>query len=188
MRKIRPGEIGCTLSHQKCYRKIIDEQLPCALILEDDLLPGADFDSLISLLEPLLSTPEPRVILLSGDFWWLTSRPLDDTHRLARLFDGYMTHAYLINRAGACRIFDDRPGYIADDWRYLIRKGLHVYGLLPHAVDQDRSGAFVSSINRSRPQRLETRWLRFRSRIWREPFKNLRKQLLRKAGRYEAVE
>ena len=187
MRKIRSGEIGCTLSHQKCYRKIIENGLPYALILEDDLLDGADFDALTRLLEPLLRTSEPRIILLSGDFWWLTSRPIDATHRLARLFDGYMAHSYLINQAGARRIISDRPGYIADDWRYLIHKGLHIYGLLPHAVNQDRSGTFTSSINQSRPERLDTAWLRFWSRIRREPFKNLRKKLLRRIGHYEPI-
>ena len=36
----RPGEIGCTLSHQKCYCKMVKEGIPCALILEDDIVLG----------------------------------------------------------------------------------------------------------------------------------------------------
>ena len=34
---VRPGEIGCTLSHQKCYRKIIEDNESYALILEDNV-------------------------------------------------------------------------------------------------------------------------------------------------------
>ncbi|MCY6319736.1 glycosyltransferase family 25 protein [Bacteroides uniformis] len=40
--KVRPGEIGCTLSHQKCYKKIVEEHLPYALILEDDISLSVD--------------------------------------------------------------------------------------------------------------------------------------------------
>lgn len=40
--KVRPGEIGCTLSHQKCYKKIVEERLPYALILEDDISLSVD--------------------------------------------------------------------------------------------------------------------------------------------------
>lgn len=184
MGKVRPGEIGCTLSHQKCYRKISEEQLPCALILEDDLTEGADFDALTVLLAPLLDNPEPRVILLSGNFWWLTSRPINDTFRLARVFDGYLTHAYLINLAAARLLVEQRPGYLADDWRYLIRKGLRLYGLLPHAVGQDHA-AFTSTIDHKKRQPLDTRRQRIWCRIRREPFKHLRKQLLGKVGHHE---
>ena len=46
---VRPGEIGCTLSHQKCYKKIIDENIPYVLILEDDAaLPKDHFEEILS--------------------------------------------------------------------------------------------------------------------------------------------
>lgn len=32
-----PGEIGCLLSHRKACQKIVDENISCALILEDDV-------------------------------------------------------------------------------------------------------------------------------------------------------
>lgn len=32
-----PGEVGCFLSHRKCWQKIVDDQLDYALIVEDDL-------------------------------------------------------------------------------------------------------------------------------------------------------
>lgn len=39
----RPGEIACFLSHRECWRRIVEENLPSAAILEDDLhfAPGA---------------------------------------------------------------------------------------------------------------------------------------------------
>ncbi|WP_407217287.1 glycosyltransferase family 25 protein [Enterobacter hormaechei] len=32
-----PGEVGCALSHQEIYKKIIYENIDAALILEDDV-------------------------------------------------------------------------------------------------------------------------------------------------------
>jgi glycosyl transferase family 25 len=183
--RMRPGEIGCTLSHQKCYHRIVDERIPCALILEDDLKEGADFGAAVRLLEPLLDTPAPRAILLSGRFWWMTARQIDRTHRLARVFDAFLTHAYMINLAGARVLVDDRPGYIADNWRYLIRRGLHLYGVVPHFADQDHE-MFASLIQGHRRDRnFGSWWWRLWARIRREPFKRLRKRMLEKAGRLE---
>ncbi len=43
----RTGEIGCFLSHRECWRRIVDEALPCAAIFEDDLHFGGDAASLL---------------------------------------------------------------------------------------------------------------------------------------------
>ena len=36
-RKLNRGEIGCTLSHRKCYATLLESDAPYALILEDDI-------------------------------------------------------------------------------------------------------------------------------------------------------
>lgn len=50
------GEIGCYLSHYRLWQRIIDEDLPCALIMEDDAVPEADFpvvlDQIMAISEP----------------------------------------------------------------------------------------------------------------------------------------
>ena len=33
-----PGEVGCTLSHQECYRRLLNSDEEVALILEDDIV------------------------------------------------------------------------------------------------------------------------------------------------------
>ncbi|MDR0747878.1 MAG: glycosyltransferase family 25 protein [Helicobacteraceae bacterium] len=48
------GEIGCTLSHNLLYKKMIDEDVQRAIILEDDALID---DDALSLLEPLSRLP-----------------------------------------------------------------------------------------------------------------------------------
>ena len=41
-RPLARGEIGCTLSHLECYKKIISQDLAGAFIFEDDVVFSAD--------------------------------------------------------------------------------------------------------------------------------------------------
>jgi glycosyl transferase, family 25 len=45
------GNLGCTLSHRKIYKKIVDEKIEWAIILEDDAVLDADFAGLIGDIE-----------------------------------------------------------------------------------------------------------------------------------------
>ena len=47
------GEIGCALSHLKIYKKIVEDRIPIALILEDDvcLAKGIDIKTINLLLQ-----------------------------------------------------------------------------------------------------------------------------------------
>lgn len=44
--QLTPGEIGCFESHRRLWRKIVDEAIPAACILEDDMLVADDFATL----------------------------------------------------------------------------------------------------------------------------------------------
>ena len=46
-RALQPGETACFLSHRECWRRIVDDALPCAAILEDDLHLAPDAGSLL---------------------------------------------------------------------------------------------------------------------------------------------
>jgi len=45
--KLRPGEIGCFLSHRRIWKKMVDESIPQLLILEDDIEMLPNFDQLL---------------------------------------------------------------------------------------------------------------------------------------------
>lgn len=62
-RPLTLGEIGCSLSHRKAWDKIIAEQLPYALILEDDFILEPNWKQ--GLLAILRGKPEFDVIKLS---------------------------------------------------------------------------------------------------------------------------
>ena len=49
------GEIGCALSHLKIYQKTVDEDIPYALILEDDTVFDTEFPKYLKEIENFLS-------------------------------------------------------------------------------------------------------------------------------------
>ncbi|WP_367278723.1 glycosyltransferase family 25 protein [Malikia sp.] len=38
-RRLTAGELGCFLSHLRCWQLLVERDLDCALILEDDFAP-----------------------------------------------------------------------------------------------------------------------------------------------------
>lgn len=102
------GVVGCYLSHLAVYQAVVDEQLPVALVLEDDARLSAK-------VLPLLQAGVPRP---DFDYCWLDSDPHNDRGpvfydrdaavelapgiRAHRLSAGPQTlHAYLISQEGA---------------------------------------------------------------------------------------
>lgn len=147
LREVRPGEIGCTLSHQKCYRKLAESADTCVLILEDDMVILEDIERTVRKLEGLMDTEEPRIVLLSGWYWYLKTYRFMDHLKLAGVYDAFLTHAYVINRSAARLLLEERPFITADDWRYIRKKGIRLQAVLPHLVGQDWSGEFQTFVN-----------------------------------------
>jgi glycosyl transferase family 25 len=50
-RSLRPGEVGCALSHAAVYAEIVKRGLPWALILEDDAVLRQDLPQVLSTIE-----------------------------------------------------------------------------------------------------------------------------------------
>lgn len=146
-KEVRPGEIGCTLSHQKCYRKLLDSGDKYVLILEDDIVVRQNVDVIFPDIEKMLNADAPRIILLSGWYWYLGTKAIKEQYRLAYVYDAFLTHAYAINREAASLLIERRPFITADDWYYIRKKGVELYAMLPHLIDQDWSGNHPTSIN-----------------------------------------
>lgn len=135
------GEIGCTLSHQLCYKKIAEGPDECALILEDDLLVRNkdinDINIILCALEEYLKIDVPMVLLLSGDYWWTKKDRFKDGYSIAHVFDAICTQSYAINKAAAKILIHKRPCFLADDWRFLT-SNIKFRAICPHLMDQDR--------------------------------------------------
>lgn len=146
-RLMNPGEIGCALSHQKIYRKMIEEDLPYVLIFEDDAVLSPDIVKVLPELEKNIK-PNQLITMAKCD---LTLKkqdiPLTEIYNLSKPYMvkyGSMaqTPGYLITKEAAAKILEiNFPVYIpADSWgRY--RKIIDFRGVTPTQtlVHQDMS-------------------------------------------------
>ena len=99
---ITKGEIGCALSHYFLWKRIVDEQLPYALILEDDVTIGHDF--LATVEKQLEHAPE-------YDLMYLGRKPLRESSEtiidsFVKVKYSYGTHAYLLTYQGAKKLVE----------------------------------------------------------------------------------
>lgn len=53
-RELKPGEVGCSLSHNAIYNKIVSEEIPYALILEDDIIINENLPIFLNSIEKYL--------------------------------------------------------------------------------------------------------------------------------------
>lgn len=133
-RNPRPGEIGCTLSHQKAYRIAARSEKPL-LILEDDVYPIGDVDSALPEIEKILTASRPTIIMLGCAALYrpLSSRQLDrrfgNNARIAEELGinanpyryCFGTYAYALNPSAAKLLITERPFFTADSF-LLFRK------------------------------------------------------------------
>lgn len=182
-RELRPGEIGCTMSHKKCARLLLDSTEPFALFLEDDLIWRAEnLAEIFQPLENILNTNEPRIILLSGDYWYRKLLPLEGKYKLADVVDAVCTQSYLINRAAAVKLLALGNWHLADDWWAIRKFGIKLMALHPHVADQNRADVdtVIAQVygglkreNLTFPVKMQTYW------------RSLVDKMLVKSGRFE---
>jgi len=143
-RDLVPAEIGCALSHIYVYRKMIECNIPVALILEDDVVLPENLTKVLNALEHLPCMKSPSVILLSpGQGYESRAKPLTDEHSLVPYRTGFYTHAYVITMEGARVLLKELypVADVADCWARLRR--LHIVSLfivIPCLVIQDQIG------------------------------------------------
>lgn len=115
------GEIGCCLSHLKIYSKMIDENIRCACILEDDIFILENFNKQLELLSKWLEQEKPIVVRLN--------MPIEDIQSNAiAIRDHHFTSAcsYCLNLAAAKTLLKDNyPMHtVADDWPHWDKRGI----------------------------------------------------------------
>ena len=130
-RVINGGEVGCTLSHFKCYNRLAQSDERFVLILEDDVtimrdLKELDWDKVTE----FMSVDEPRIMFLSGDYWYWDKKPF------TRVFSAVGSYAYFINKAAAQRIaIIKKPSNVADDWDVYKQLGVKLFAVHPYMID-----------------------------------------------------
>ncbi len=111
-RELLLGEIGCTLSHKNIYRRMVDENISEALVLEDDVYFEPFFQSAFASLR---KRPKNSDLVLLGHHsgaggqslksFWGAKRTEDFIYyRLADL--GFGTYGYFITLEGAKKLLE----------------------------------------------------------------------------------
>lgn len=139
-RSLTLPEIGCALSHLKLMRKMVDEKIPVALVLEDDALLSPEMPTLLCKLKLALHPDVAQIALLNhiGKYRVRGARPLGvGAYALYEHYEGFNAHGYVITRAGAVEMlrYFDRIRHPIDYWATLRQSaGLEISALVPYAI------------------------------------------------------
>ena len=134
--RARNGEIGCALSHQSIYRRMIDENLAAACIVEDDVTLSSRFPEVAGEVEGFLSAAgvSPGVVLLSESFGAAKKSPSHGKCRISPVARENSTCGYALNVAAAKRLLEINFPLKStiDDWpRWRKRGGVSLFGSSP---------------------------------------------------------
>lgn len=95
-RKIEMGEIGCAVSHYRIMQRMVEQNIPCACILEDDVEIHSNFKETLDKVEKWITPSLPQVVLLSNH----TNEP-ESGDEIISVSRGVCTEAYVLTIAAA---------------------------------------------------------------------------------------
>ncbi|WP_253694931.1 MULTISPECIES: glycosyltransferase family 25 protein [unclassified Treponema] len=125
-RQLSLGEIGCALSHKAIYKKMIDEDISQALILEDDIAILPNFFEVYTAISQI--NVGNKVVLLGTT----AKKPMKKLWK-KKLFNNYSmylvlnsyggTYGYVIGLDAAKKIYysNEKVFTVADNWKYYRR-------------------------------------------------------------------
>ena len=139
-RDVRPTEVGCTLSHKKCAKALLESSDKVALVLEDDLVwQSEQIEGVFDAIYDYMNVDEPIIFLLSGDYWFKRIDDFSCGYSIATVWDAVCAQAYLINRPAAEKLLSMENWHLADDWYEIRNAGITLKALYHHVADQNRA-------------------------------------------------
>ena len=125
-RELRPGEVGCALSHAFVYKEVARRTLPCAFVLEDDAILSDDVPGVLERLEKGELRQGEIVFLERCDYVLpFSSRRLIGKYRIAtpilvKLGSTAQAAGYVVSLEAARRIMDANipVAFPADNWGF----------------------------------------------------------------------
>ncbi|EQC1409824.1 glycosyltransferase family 25 protein [Providencia rettgeri] len=152
------GEIGCALSHLSIYKKMVNENIEQALVLEDDAVLPHNIEDIISKIKLLDSKRSPNIFLLSKIDSYIKNQKLDNN--IFKVYQAICSHAYIINKKAAKNIIKIQTPvrYESDMWRYFrYFNCANVYAYIPSVVSSDDEEKITSSLEKDRSPLLKKR-------------------------------
>lgn len=159
------GEIGCALSHLAIYKKMVNENIEQAFVLEDDATLPHNIEDVISKIQKIDKLTKPNIYLLSCVDSYIKNQKIDDN--VFKVYQAIRSHAYIINKKAAKRLisFQTPIKYEADMWWYFrYFNCANIYCLIPSVIPYDDETKNISLIEHERLPLIELRE-KYRSRL-----------------------
>jgi len=136
-KRLSEAEIGVAMSHVGVYRRMVKDQIPVALVFEDDVALGPDFPAALVRAEAFVDPAKPQLLVFSGYGVEGAERLPPEIRRESSI---WCADAYCLTLAAAKLILkaNDPVITVADSfkrWRRFF--GLELYRVLPATVRQD---------------------------------------------------
>jgi len=135
------GQRGCAQSHINIWRHILKENLPYAMILEDDACFDKAWRQKLELAQEQIQDPEWDAIFLN------VSEPMTPTHQWQRVQDQYLTGGYILSQKGVRKILALFEGYYgSSDWMTTRLQTMgHSYSYFPWLIIQEGDESTIGS-------------------------------------------
>ncbi|KKB47564.1 MULTISPECIES: glycosyltransferase family 25 protein [Parabacteroides] len=161
------GEVGCTLSHLECYKKLLASDQEFALIVEDDIgfKWNEPYDDILKISARYIRSKKPLVLLNFAFFDYMGKGiSVKDNYKIYKTYKAASATIYFINRQAANMIVSAGPPFwVADDWSLFRRKGIRIDALYPSFVyHNDNSCSSIGSERKKRTLRFPRSWMEFR--------------------------
>ncbi len=147
-RDMSDAELACALSHTLVYKKMLDENLENAVVLEDDMVPTEEFLELLT--SGRLQQSRRQLVLmyynLAQAVKW-TFRPCIAGHSFFRFATlPSSAAAYYLDLSAAKRLLEAAsPVVFVADWPLLVTLKLRTFGVYPSVMKHSLSPSTLAS-------------------------------------------
>ncbi|MEX0447617.1 glycosyltransferase family 25 protein [Xenorhabdus sp. SGI246] len=152
--KLTKGEIGCSLSHLLIYKKIVDENIQHALILEDDAILSQDLKNALNEIKLIDCVRKPNVFLLSPPESYIKNIKLKSRkYDIHYIYEASGAYGYVINNKSARQLIRRMSPlkWECDMWGvFRMQRIVNVYCLLPSMVFNGDSNSVSSTLHKER--------------------------------------
>ncbi|MCO6552041.1 MAG: glycosyltransferase family 25 protein [Gilliamella sp.] len=153
------AEIGCALSHINIYKKIIQDNLPYALILEDDAVLDNKLPDFLNSFKT--KNTKKGIFLLTADFHYLVNKKFNlDNFELFEVTKAVRANGYIITNEAAKKLikFLFPIRYEADMFKIIKAcTGVKLYATLPCLISTNDKNLLNSSIQAERTPLIKQR-------------------------------
>ncbi len=136
---LNDGQKGCSQSHINLWRRMVQEQLPYAFILEDDACFDKDWRAKLNAFFSDIYDPNWELILLNA------SEPCEPMYTWVQAREQYLTAGYILSIRGAKRLLEMfAQEYYASDWMTSrLQLHGHSYCYFPWPIIQEGNDSTI---------------------------------------------